>query len=217
MNRHVLTALRSLAVAGGLGLASCAGPLGDFHPLYATAAGPGLSRIETRAPEGRVGYLLREQLDDDLAKDRGKPPLYRLNLDVRELRTPRGLRIDNVANRYELQLSARYALVDTQTRKILTSGSVVSIVTYDSADQAYAGIAAQLDGEKRVAADASQQLRLALATYFANPRGDATTTAPQALEAGSALDLSLTDRTSPQPVNAPGSKAETQPGREPVQ
>ena len=213
MNRQILTALRLTAVLGGLSLSGCAGPLGDFHPLYATAAGPGLSRIETRTPDGRTGYLLREQLDDDLAKNRDKPPLYRLSLVLKETRTPRGLRVNNVADRYELQLSTKYALVETGTHKVLTRGEVVSIITYDSADQPYAGIAAQMDGEQRAAADASQQIRIALATYFANPQPDGPPVA-MAADVGTALDLSLTDRTSPQAVDAPGAKAQSQPGHD---
>ncbi len=216
MNRQILTALRVAAVLGGLSLSACAGPLGGFHPLYATAAGPGMSRIDTRAPDGRTGYLLREQLDDDLAKDRSKPPLYRLSLVLKETRTPRGLRVDNVANRYELQLTALYALIDLQTHKVMTRGAVASIVTYDSADQPYAGIAAQMDGEQRVAADASQQIRLGLASYFANPTPDTGPPTALAADVGTALDLSLTDRTASQPVDAPGTKAQTQPGREPL-
>jgi LPS-assembly lipoprotein len=56
------------------------------------------------ASEGRAGYLLREQLDDALARDAtaaGPPAVYSLN----EQRYARGVRLDNVANRYELRLT----------------------------------------------------------------------------------------------------------------
>ena len=157
MNRHNLIA--ALIVGAALVLTGCAGPLGDFRPLYGTAAGPGLQRIETRAPEGRTGYLLREELDDALALDRGQPPLYRLNLALKEVRVPRGLRIDNVANRYELQLRTQYVLVELKSRRILTQGTVASNVTYDSADQPYAAVSAHQDGQRRIAADAAGRLR----------------------------------------------------------
>jgi len=59
-----------IAVLGLLsfGLGGC-----GFTPLYASpGVSPGLSAIETIAPEGRAGALLRGSLDDALARD-GSP------------------------------------------------------------------------------------------------------------------------------------------------
>ncbi len=48
----------------GLPLAGC-----GFTPLYATPGlSSGLSSIDVVAPDGRVAFLLRESLDDDLAR-----------------------------------------------------------------------------------------------------------------------------------------------------
>ncbi len=202
MNRRTIAAL---LCATGL-LAGCAGPLGEFRPLYATAAGPGLSRIETRSPDGRIGYLLREEVDDAFGMDRTQPPLYRLVLNVKEARYPRGLRIDNVANRYELNVQVGYVLIDLATRKALDRGLLATIVTYDSADQAYAAVAAHQDGQRRAAADMATRLRVSLATYFANPaaRGD-----PEAgVAALKAQDIqTLTDRMAPQAIDSPSARA----------
>jgi LPS-assembly lipoprotein len=120
--------------------------------------------------QGRAGYLLREDLDDAFGRDAAIPPAYRLKVVVEEKRLPRGLRVDNVANRYELQLKVTYSLTDAQTRAVLTSGLVPIAVTYDSADAPYGGIAAQQDGQKRAAAEAAQQIRLEIARYFASNR-----------------------------------------------
>jgi LPS-assembly lipoprotein len=210
MNRqHIIAAL----LTAGLALAGCAGPLGDFRPLYATAAGPALPRIQTNAPDGRTGYLLREQLDDALGLDRNQPPLYRLNLTLKEFRTPRGLRTDNVANRYELLLQTKYVLIDIGARRILTTGAVASTVTYDSADQAYAAVAANLDGQKRVAADTAQRLTIALGAYFANPdsAGPPSAAAPEAHTIETP-----TDRMAGASIDSPSAQAESQPGRAPI-
>ena len=52
-----------------------------FTPLYATpGVAGGLPHIEVVAPQGRVGYLLREDLDDDLGHAKGDTPLYRLEM-----------------------------------------------------------------------------------------------------------------------------------------
>lgn len=201
MNRQIAAAL----AAAGL-LAGCAGPLGEFRPLYATAAGPGLSRIETRSPDGRIGYLLREQVDDALGLDRSQPPLYRLMVEIKEARVPRGLRIDNVANRYELNVAAEYVLVDLSTRKALDRGLVTTTVTYDSADQAYAAVAAHQDGQRRAAADLATRLRVSLATYFANPTPKAEVEARRAALKTQGIET-LGDRLAPQDIESPSTRA----------
>ena len=44
------------------------------------------------------------------------------------------------------------------------------MVTYDSADQPYAGIAAQSDGERRAAEQVAQRIRIDLASFFASQK-----------------------------------------------
>ena len=55
-------------------LAAC-----GFTPLYAEpGVSPTLSRIAVTTPDNRLGYELRQQLEDALAWDRGQTPLWRL-------------------------------------------------------------------------------------------------------------------------------------------
>jgi LPS-assembly lipoprotein len=189
-----------------MALSACAGPLGEFTPLYASKAGAPLSRVETRTGDGRASYLLRERLDDALARERGEQPLYRLNLAVAERRVPRGLRIDNVANRYELTMQAGFDLIDLQSRRVMTRGSVTSTVTYDSADQAFASVSAHQDAQVRAAADIAQKLRVRLAAYFVDPK-PLDPTAPTT-EVDSAV---LGGRLSPQSIPSPGERATRSP------
>jgi LPS-assembly lipoprotein len=87
---------RALIALTFLPLAAC-----GFTPLYATpGVAPGLSSIEVEAPKGRVGELLREELDDALARKVGERPAYRLHLTYSTSRVGRGLREDNVVSRY---------------------------------------------------------------------------------------------------------------------
>jgi LPS-assembly lipoprotein len=69
--RSPLVIATSLALALVLpGLSACAG----FTPVYARpAAAAGLSRIAVTAPETRTGFLLRQDLEDALARDRTAP------------------------------------------------------------------------------------------------------------------------------------------------
>lgn len=140
-----------------------------FSPLYAQrGVTPGLSAIQVDAPQTRTGYLLREELDDAFARDLSRPATYRLALKVDEDRRARGLRVDDVATRYEVLLRVDYALIPVGGGVApLTQGRAEVSVTYDSADQPYAGVAAQTDGQERAAAQAAQRIRLDLARWFA--------------------------------------------------
>jgi LPS-assembly lipoprotein len=154
-----------LLTAAALGLSAC-----GFTPLYATqGVSAGLSSIDVVAPEGRVGYLLREDLDDQLARNKSAPPTYRLTLEVVQTRDPRGLRLDNVAERYELGVTVKYVLTEIATGRVARTGEVNTEVSYDAADQPYAGIAARQDSQTRAASDAARRIHLDLVAWMAQP------------------------------------------------
>lgn len=154
-----LSVLAAVAVA----LSAC-----GFTPLYGT---PGvtaqLSGIQVATPQGRVGQLIREHLDDQFARNGGAPPLYRMDLSLGETRYPRGLRVDNVATRYEYVLTATYVLSAVPSGTPVKRGQARVMVTYDSADQPYASIAAQQDAQDRAAAEAARRIQLELAAWMA--------------------------------------------------
>lgn len=154
----------ALSAAAALLLSGC-----GFTPLYAQrGVTPALAAIEVEAPQTRTGYLLREELDDAFARDPGQAPAYRLTLEIDEDRRARGLRVDDVATRYEVLLRADYVLTGVGAGLApLTQGRAEVTVTYDSADQPYAGVAAQTDAQERAAAQAAQRIRLDLARWFA--------------------------------------------------
>ncbi|MDB5461180.1 MAG: hypothetical protein JWO72_2921 [Caulobacteraceae bacterium] len=214
--------LRPLLTAAALGL-SAGGLAGcGFTPLYAApGVSPQLASIEVSRPDGRTGFLMGQFLDDDFAKDRSHPPEYRLLLKTRETRIPRGIRVNNVASRYEVQLSTTYTLVRIKTRAPVATGLVQVNVTYDSADQPYAGIAAEEEGQQRAAEQAAQRIRLELATYFASP-STVQLAAAKAAEAAAtaanggplAADVALTtysERLQPATVLSPRERALGQP------
>lgn len=161
MKRTLLAGALALST---LALSACAG----FTPLYGRpGVEGGLSSIETVAAEGRGGYLLREQLDDALAHRADDPAAYKLLLSVNEQRFARGVRLDNTANRYELKMSVTWRLIEVATGGEAHKGVTDVSVTYDSADQPYAAIAAQNDGQERAAAEVARKIQLDLATWLA--------------------------------------------------
>ena len=151
------------ALAAAVTVSAC-----GFTPLYATpGVTPALTRIAVATPDGRTGHLLREQLDDQLATDHHADPRYRLNLHYDETVRPFGLRVDNTADRYEVGLRVDWTLTDATTGAVVTGGQANPTVTYDSADQPYAGVTANLDAQERVATEGARLISLELARFFA--------------------------------------------------
>lgn len=117
-------------------------------------------------PHGRTAYLLGEDLNDALARDRSRPADYRLDITLIEKRYPRGLNLDNTADRYEAHLTVNYQLVQIGDGKVLKSGSAPVEVSYSASGEPYGGIVAQQDAQKRAAGQAAQRIRIDLAAYF---------------------------------------------------
>lgn len=141
----------------GLALSGC-----GFTPMYgASSAGGVLSRISVTTQDDRLGYRVREQLEDALGRDASQAPLWRLETLVEQSRRPLGRRIDDTATRYELTVRARWTLAPVHGGAPL-SGQQTVTTTYAAADQPYAAIAAQQDGEERAAAELARQIRLDL-------------------------------------------------------
>jgi len=160
-NRPSLLVLLAAAVVG---LSGC-----GFTPLYASSGvSSNLSTIQVVAPEGRAGYLIRGHIEDALGRNLNATPTYRMALQLGEARYPRGVRIDNVATRYEYVLTAAYTLTSVASGQTAKTGSVRVELTYDSADQPYASISAQQDAQDRAAMEAARRIQLELAVWFAN-------------------------------------------------
>ena len=152
-------------------LAAC-----GFTPLYAkSGVGASLQSVAIETPEhSRTAYFLRQQLDDELGRDRQAAPLYRLSVAISENRFPLGVRINNVASRYEVDLAVTWRLLDQATGKQLTAGVTPVRVSYASADPPYAGVAAEQDGVERATREAAVRMRQDVARWLtAHPRARA--------------------------------------------
>ncbi len=166
--------LVALAIAGSMLVTGC-----GFTPLYGTPGMiPSLDAVDVVVErvqdarnvdtlQNRIHFLLREQLDDELGHRAGAPVRYQLICTTKDARIPRGVRVNNVANRYEINFTVDYTLRSIGGTKVLLEGSAPVIAEYDSADPPYAGVAAEQDGETRAANQAAIQIRLALSRYFA--------------------------------------------------
>lgn len=125
-----------------------------------------LGGIAVEVNPGRLGFLLREQLKDQLDQRTDVALPYTLQIETKQVRAPYGGRVNNVASRYGLGVVIRYRLLNTAARTLVTEGGYELQVGYDSADPPYAGVAAQQDAEERAATQAAVLMRLELARFF---------------------------------------------------
>lgn len=159
---RVLPLIPAVVVAS-LALSGC-----GFTPLYAQqGVVSNLAAIDVVAPQGRTGFLIRQHLDDVFAKNRSGPAKYSMHMVLAEARYPRGIRTDNVATRYEYVLTADYTLTNVPAGDVAKTGRVRVELTYNSADQPYASIAAQQDAQDRAADEAARRIQLELAAWMA--------------------------------------------------
>lgn len=155
----------ALGLVAMLGLSGC-----GFTPMYGDAgAGGALSRIAVTAQDDRLGYRVREQLEDALGRDGAQAPLYRLETVIEQSRRPLGRRIDDTATRYELTVRGVWTLTPLSGATPPLTGVETVTTTYAAADQPYAAIAAQQDGEERAAAELARLIRLDLLQALARP------------------------------------------------
>jgi len=160
--------MRRAGAIAGLAAALALGACG-FTPLYAVpGVSGGLTHIQVVAPQGRIGYLLGESLDDDFGHAKGDKPLYRLEMVLTEVRQAHGLTATDVAQRYEFDLKVTYTLTELSSGKAVHTGTVFSNISYDSASQPYAGIAAAQDVQDRLASDAAQKVEVQVAAWMAD-------------------------------------------------
>ncbi|MBU1540256.1 MAG: hypothetical protein KKC29_06400 [Alphaproteobacteria bacterium] len=146
-----------LAAVALVGLTGC-----GFTPLYGeTGVGASLSRIAVTTQDDRLGYRVREQLEDALGRDGAQAPLWRLETALEQSRRPLGRRIDDTATRYELTVRGAWTLTPVSGGAPVTGVETVT-TTYAAADQPFAAIAAQQDGEERAAAELARLIRLDL-------------------------------------------------------
>ena len=156
--------LTAFAVAALL-TASC-----GFAPIYAQ---PGselaqLRDISVRSAERtRLDYAFEQAMADKLGAY-APSGAFVLEASLRERRQGFGLRIDDVATRYESNVTANYRLIRTSDGAVLTRGRRTGSASYDVINDPYAELVSEESAQDRAAELAAEKIRLDLAIYFAN-------------------------------------------------
>lgn len=156
--------VRGLAILAVAGLLAGCG----FRPLYATGAqgGPAIGPVVIDTIQGKSGHVLKTELDQLLALERGSGPVKRLSIKLSESYGLVGLRVDEASSRADLRLSASYVLFDDAGKEVLR-GNADSVASYEVPASSYGEIAAQNDARERAAELLAERIRAELGLRLA--------------------------------------------------
>jgi len=143
-----------------------------FRPMNSPggqgAGHPDLAAISIAPIPDRVGQLLHNRLLD-LLNPRGRPsaPRYKLTVQLTETIEEIGFRKTEVATRANLRLRTTYILTDAVTQTSVTVGSRTVVSSYNILQSDYATLVAEEDARTSATREAADEIRTALAVYFA--------------------------------------------------
>lgn len=157
-----------------LTLAGC-----GFRPVYAppgsdqAAPVAQLASVRIEPLPDRTGQQLHNFLRDELNPD-GQPinPLYRLQVDVKRKTQKLAFREDETATRANIILNSSFVLRAVEDDRVLYSGRVSSILSYNILDEPYPTLVSEQDALRRGLRELSQDIRLRLAVYFRTAEGE---------------------------------------------
>lgn len=118
----------------------------------------------------RDGQILRNHLLDRLTP-RGEPidPKYRLDIKLKDSKTPLTVRKDGTASRYKLSVVAEIKLYDLAEDKVVYEDSAQSISSYTigevSAQAAYSTLVSENDARERALEAVADSIKMLLAAY----------------------------------------------------
>ena len=146
-----------------------------FRPLYRPSRNPAaapdqqLAAIRISPLTDRLGQQMHNALRNEL-NPRGQPsnPSYRLVVSLSETVDEIAIRRDETASRNDIILVARFRLLREGSDEQLLSASSTVTDSFDVLASAFATESAQDAARERNVRRLAQQVRLQLASYFAN-------------------------------------------------
>jgi LPS-assembly lipoprotein len=157
--------LLSSGLLAGCGYTPLYGQMSDGGKVKVTEAMKGMAVPQIQG--GLVGLDVRNGLLDFMGID-GSPinPDKRLEVTVSPSVVGLLVQPDAAVTRYNYTLTGSYRLVESQSGKVLTQGSVVGQSAYNVVLSEYATVVAERDAERRAARNVSEELASRVALYF---------------------------------------------------
>lgn len=161
MKRIAILAAFALAAfnTAGCGFAPIyAQPGSDFTPLRDVS-------IESRGRE-RIDYIFEQVMSDKLGAYTPSGA-YKLEAILSESRQGFGIRVDDVATRYESTVNVAYRLVRQSDGAVIFQGSRSGVASYDVSDDPYSELTAEERSLERAVELVADRVRLDLTLFFA--------------------------------------------------
>jgi LPS-assembly lipoprotein len=93
-----------------------------------------------------------------------------LEITPRAYRSGLGISGQDIATRYDLNMSIRYKLTEASTGKVLDRGTVNGVSTFTATGDPYALVTAEKETTQQLAVDTADRLLTKLAGYYARTR-----------------------------------------------
>jgi LPS-assembly lipoprotein len=113
-----------------------------------------------------AGFHIKQAMIDRIGQSANGQHTLEINPRLRQRRL--GIRGDDVASRFQIELSANYKLIDDKTGDILDEGQVRSASSFGSPIDPFGRISAEENASLRIATDIADDLVIILSKYYAN-------------------------------------------------
>ncbi|MEM8952259.1 MAG: LPS assembly lipoprotein LptE [Pseudomonadota bacterium] len=142
-----------------------------FRPLLSKEEGEGvrnqLAAVRVAGLGGRLGQHLVTALEDNLdPTSTNEPVRYDLAIGLRNTNSALALQLDNTITRYNVTLTARFALRDRDSQEVLYRSEVRRVASYNVRRAPFATLTAKQDAERRAAKEIADDIRTLLALHF---------------------------------------------------
>lgn len=133
-----------------------------------------LRSIDVDPLRGPAGQELRNALIDRLAPEGvAGPKRYRLSIVLDRRTEPLAIQFDDTITRFNLSLTAAFALLDLATGRVIYRDSARSEGSFNVVDSEFATLISEQDAEKRAAREVSEQIRTLLSVFFSRAAASA--------------------------------------------
>lgn len=134
-----------------------------------------LSSIDVIVPEDRPGFILKRALTDVLSGGQiAAFPEYELVIQLEQQRTSLAIQLDSTITRRNLTTTTDFFIRKTGEEDSLYSSSIRRVGSFNVRSEPYATLVSERDVEQRNLEEVAREIRLKLATWFANNRAGAS-------------------------------------------
>ncbi len=156
-----------------LAVGGCSESSGGFRPLYGSSdlggagANEKLASVDIAPIPGRVGQRVRNELIfESTGGGLAAPPVYRLELAIRESVTATLVQIDGNAAGQVYNLDGAYKLIRIADKTVIAEGKSYGRAGFERMTSIFANVRARENAENRAAKTMGEELRTRLLAHL---------------------------------------------------